>query len=150
METKQIDKLLSTTEFPSAKITGCVSFAVAMDRVFGADSFPCAFDPWDDSKPLHCMVMIDGVVFDADGEHGTDPEYVQNWWDGLKPNDFNYVVNKAEETGRDRWVLMIEHLQECAYANIDASGGIDNLGAVEHDVERYKNIIEEELENMNR
>lgn len=145
ISTEQIDGILSSSEFPDATTGGCVSFAVALDRVFGVESYPCAFDPFDDSKPLHCMAVIDDVVFDAEGSHGTDPTYVQNWWSGLKPKDFNAVVDEAEETGRDRWDVMNEHLQECAYENIPSEYGVENLGAVQRNVERYEKLIEKKL-----
>lgn len=149
MDVEKIDSVLSSTEFPDATTGGCVSFAVALDNVVGVEYFPCAFDPYDDSKPLHCMSVISGVVFDADGAHGTDPTYVQEWWSGLKPNNFSWVVREAERGGRDPGEIMFEYLQEDYYSNIPSQRGVRNLGARDTDVQRYEQLLREALEDNN-
>lgn len=142
---KQLDIILSEKEFPNSTNDGCVSFATALDQLFNVDSFPCAFDPWDDRKPLHAMAVIEGVVFDATGANGTDPTIVQNWWSGLKPNDFGWVEEKAyDDQGtqvRDKWNVMYEELEEMAYINAPEITHIG--GAKESQIQQYRELIQE-------
>lgn len=145
VSTDQLDTILSEKEFPNSTNNGCVSFATALDKLFDVESFPCAFDPWDDSKPLHAMAIIDGVVFDANGSHGSDPTIVQDWWSGLKPNDFGWVeeeaYNEQGEQVRDKWNVMYEGLEEMAYINAPEITHIG--GAEESQIQQYINLIQE-------
>lgn len=148
ISTDQLDTVISETDFPDATSGGCVSFASALDELFEVESFPCAFDPWDDQKPLHIMAVIDGVVFDATGANGTDPTIVQDWWSGLKPNDFSWVKEQAyNEDGeqiRNEWDVMYEELEQMAYLNPPEITHIG--GATEKQTQRYIQLLTEALE----
>lgn len=145
LTTEELDDILKSTEYPDSQTGGCVSFAVALDNIVGVDSFPCAFDPGYPEKPLHATVVIDGVVFDSEGSHGKDPYFVEDWWSGLKPNDFNAVIEKAEETGEERWEVFVEYLREEGYANFTQQEELHRIGAVESDVNMYENMLKKSI-----
>lgn len=140
MKQDNINTVLSNTHFPKAKSGGCVSFAVALDKVFDAEEFPCAFDPFDDQKPLHATAVIDNIVYDADGSHGNDYTYVQDWWSGLRKRDFHNAHNRKEENFK-----LDEYLKQHGYKIYKKREHLYNIGANEHRVEQYVEIIKSNI-----
>lgn len=145
MNTSKIEDVIEKGDYPESTTGGCVSFAIALDNVFDAEGFPCAFDPMDDSKPLHCMAIIDGMVFDGNGKNGTDPTIVQNWWSGLRLRDFPNVGDD-ELSEKENYEMLYEWLENEYYFVYDSQNMLENLGAVEKDVKMYESTIRQVLD----
>lgn len=145
MTITNISEIIENADISGGMTGGCVSFAVALDVVFGADAFPCSFDPFDDSKPLHATAVIDGIVYDANGAHGSDFSYVQDWWSGLKPTDFEAVQVKAEQRDEPIELIFNTYLETEGYAVFEDSKILYNLGANKPQVEEYVSALEEEI-----
>lgn len=146
MDIERIDEEISNTDISGAMTGGCVSFAVALDIVFDVDKFCCAFDPWDDSKPLHAVAVKDGVAIDAKGTHSTIDitEYVSDWWSGLRIKDFQTAITKIQseencsETEAFEQFLLKEGLE--TFNNRDL---LYNIGASETQVQTYVNALQD-------
>lgn len=147
MNDTKISTVIDKADISDGMTGGCVSFAVALDIVFGADVFPCSFDPFDDSKPLHATAVINGTVYDADGAHGSDFKYVQDWWSGLKPTDFEAVQVAAENCNEPIEAVFNKYLEDEAYEVFETSSILYHLGANKTQVKEYVSALESEIPN---
>lgn len=80
----------------------CESVAVALHRVFGADSFVCIFDPTADDHPVHATANINGTLYDGHGKRTR--EGLLDHISYLKPSDFHTqptTPNEMEDAMRD-------------------------------------------------
>lgn len=137
VSTEDLDKIISEEFFPEATNGGCIQFALALDELLGADSFPSVVKPWKQKITIHTMAVIDGVVFDATGSHGTDPKVVQNWWDGFTPEHFEWIDTTVSE--EKQLELMYDGLEERSYRNYS---NFEYTGPKEHLIEEYIQLIQ--------
>lgn len=73
----------------------CESVAVALHRVFDAESFVCIYDPTTPERPVHATAKIDGTIYDGNGTRTRDGllDHVSY----LKPKDFHTQISTYEE-----------------------------------------------------
>lgn len=145
MDTASIEKAITNGEYPDSTTGGCVDFAHALGTVFDVEGYPAVFDPYDESKPLHCAAVIDETVFDGTGSHGMDSTVVQDYWSGLRPTDLTLLLSESEMTADitddERREKMYERLTDEYYVVFDQKESLRRIGHRRSRAESY----EEEL-----
>lgn len=136
-DTEFIDNIIKNAELNGAMDGGCVSFAHALGQIYEVECFPCAFDPGFDDKPLHATVVINNVVFDAKGEHGSDITYVQDWWSGLKMKD--YDCDNSDE--------FQEYLEKEGFVIFNNIDNLRNFGVDINLSKRYESSLRKSINN---
>lgn len=113
----------------------CESVAVALHRVFGADSFVCVYDPTTPERPVHATAKINGTIYDGRGVRSR--EGLLDHVSYLRPKDFSDNISTADEMYDE---IQNEGLIEFDIGEYGTSTLKYNESLVQNIVERLENF----------